>query len=92
MRTSRRPAEWAEGSAWQADLLAVLCAGGKRVGDKGYIVEPTIFADVKDDMDIAKCELPLGWCGHYVKRVCQASLSIWLQTLRVPADTRSLGR
>jgi acyl-CoA reductase-like NAD-dependent aldehyde dehydrogenase len=33
------------------------CAGGKRVGDKGYIVEPTIFADVKDDMDIAKYEI-----------------------------------
>lgn len=37
-----------------------LCrAGGKRVGDKGYIVEPTIFADVKDDMDIAKYEMSL---------------------------------
>ena len=58
---------------WHACVLAIsectsqpsdnsvkLCrAGGKRVGDKGYIVEPTIFADVKDDMDIAKCEMSL---------------------------------
>lgn len=27
------------------------------MGDKGYVVEPTIFADVKDDMDIAKYEM-----------------------------------
>lgn len=24
-----------------------LIAGGKRVGDKGYFIEPTVFADVK---------------------------------------------
>ena len=28
--------------------------GGKRVGDKGYFIEPTMFADVKDDMTIAQ--------------------------------------
>ena len=31
--------------------------GGKRVGDRGYFIEPTVFADVKDDMKIAKEEI-----------------------------------
>jgi aldehyde dehydrogenase (NAD+) len=31
--------------------------GGKRVGDRGYFIEPTVFADVKDDMKIAKDEI-----------------------------------
>lgn len=31
--------------------------GGKRVGDKGYFIEPTVFADVKDDMKIAQEEI-----------------------------------
>ncbi|XP_073969316.1 aldehyde dehydrogenase, mitochondrial-like isoform X2 [Rhodnius prolixus] len=36
---------------------ACLVTGGKRVGDKGFFVEPTIFADVKDDMSIARDEI-----------------------------------
>jgi len=36
---------------------ATLICGGNRIGDKGYFVEPTIFADVKDDMKIAKEEI-----------------------------------
>lgn len=36
---------------------AKLLAGGKRHGDKGYFVEPTIFDNVKDDMAIAKDEI-----------------------------------
>jgi len=36
---------------------AKLATGGKRVGDKGYYVEPTVFADVNDDMRIAKEEI-----------------------------------
>ncbi|XP_073969317.1 aldehyde dehydrogenase, mitochondrial-like [Rhodnius prolixus] len=36
---------------------ACLVTGGKRVGDKGFFVEPTIFADVKDDMIIAREEI-----------------------------------
>jgi len=36
---------------------ANLVAGGSRVGDKGYFVEPTVFADVEDDMTIAKEEI-----------------------------------
>src|SRR5215208_480456 len=33
--------------------------GGKRHGDRGYYIEPTLFVDVKDDMAIAKDEI----CG-----------------------------
>jgi aldehyde dehydrogenase (NAD+) len=36
---------------------ATLACGGKRVGDRGYFVEPTVFADVQDDMKIAKEEI-----------------------------------
>ena len=36
---------------------AKVVAGGKRVGNKGYFVEPTIFDNVKDDMAIAKDEI-----------------------------------
>lgn len=32
-------------------------AGGNRIGDKGYFVKPTVFADVKDNMKIAKEEV-----------------------------------
>ena len=36
---------------------AQLLTGGKRVGTKGYFVEPTVFAGVTDDMTIAKEEI-----------------------------------
>src|SRR5437763_10293588 len=36
---------------------AKLLTGGKRVGSRGYFVEPTVFADVRDDMKIAKDEI-----------------------------------
>ncbi|CAF0998209.1 unnamed protein product [Rotaria sp. Silwood1] len=36
---------------------AKLQCGGERVGDKGYFIQPTIFADVKDDMKIAREEI-----------------------------------
>jgi aldehyde dehydrogenase (NAD+) len=36
---------------------AKLLTGGKRVGNKGFFVEPTIFDNVKDDMAIAKDEI-----------------------------------
>ncbi|CAN6455850.1 unnamed protein product [Victoria cruziana] len=36
---------------------ATLLTGGKACGDVGYYIEPTIFADVKDDMIIAKEEI-----------------------------------
>eukprot|EP00198_Chlamydomonas_reinhardtii_P001619 XP_001690955.1 aldehyde dehydrogenase [Chlamydomonas reinhardtii] len=36
---------------------AKLMTGGGRKGDRGYYVEPTVFADVKDDMKIAREEI-----------------------------------
>ena len=35
---------------------SLLCGGG-RVGDRGYFIEPTVFADVRDDMKIAQEEI-----------------------------------
>ncbi|VDK59844.1 unnamed protein product [Anisakis simplex] len=36
---------------------AILVTGGKRHGDKGYFIEPTIFAGVRDQMTIAQEEI-----------------------------------
>ncbi|QNI34484.1 aldehyde dehydrogenase family protein [Alloacidobacterium dinghuense] len=36
---------------------ATLACGGKRVGNLGYFVEPTVFADVHDNMKIAREEI-----------------------------------
>ena len=36
---------------------ARLMCGGERVGERGYFVAPTVFADVKDDMKIAQEEI-----------------------------------
>lgn len=36
---------------------AKLLVGGKRQGDKGFFVQPTVFADVKDDHKIAREEV-----------------------------------
>ena len=36
---------------------ARLVTGGKRHGNCGYFIQPTIFADVKDEMKIAKEEI-----------------------------------
>ena len=33
---------------------AKLAHGGKRIGEKGFFIEPTIFTDVTDEMTIAK--------------------------------------
>lgn len=38
---------------------AKLVAGGNKMGDKGYFIEPTVFADVKDEMKIAQEEVNL---------------------------------
>jgi len=32
-------------------------SGGKRFGDRGYFIEPTLFGEVRDDMAIAKDEI-----------------------------------
>ena len=36
---------------------AKLLAGGNRVGNRGYFIEPTVFDDVKDEMKIAREEI-----------------------------------
>jgi aldehyde dehydrogenase (NAD+) len=36
---------------------ASLLCGGNRIGQRGYFVEPTVFADVQDDMKIAQEEI-----------------------------------
>jgi aldehyde dehydrogenase (NAD+) len=36
---------------------ARLVAGGERAGDRGYFVQPTVFADVRDNMKIAEEEI-----------------------------------
>ena len=36
---------------------AELLTGGNRLGDKGNFIEPTVFADVKDEMKIAREEI-----------------------------------
>lgn len=37
---------------------AKLIVGGNRHGDKGYFVQPTVFANVEDHHTIAKEEVP----------------------------------
>jgi aldehyde dehydrogenase (NAD+) len=39
------------------DQGAKLVCGGDRVGDRGYFIEPTVFADVQDEMKIAREEI-----------------------------------
>ena len=39
------------------DEGAKLVCGGERVGDRGYFVQPTVFADVQDGMKIAREEI-----------------------------------
>jgi aldehyde dehydrogenase (NAD+) len=36
---------------------AKMVCGGDRVGDRGYFVQPTVFADVRDEMKIAREEI-----------------------------------
>jgi aldehyde dehydrogenase (NAD+) len=40
----------------QREGAKLLCGGG-RVGDRGYFIEPTVFADVQDQMKIAQEEI-----------------------------------
>jgi aldehyde dehydrogenase (NAD+) len=36
---------------------ATLACGGERVGDRGYFIQPTVFAGVEDEMQIAREEI-----------------------------------
>lgn len=44
---------------------AKLVSGGTRVGDKGYYVAPTVFANVTDDMTIAREEVANMMCPDH---------------------------
>lgn len=45
---------------------AKLQCGGKRHGDKGFFLQPTVFSDVTEDMCIGKDEVGInvGTMGH----------------------------
>lgn len=45
---------------------ARLVAGGAREGDKGYFVQPTVFADVEDNMTIAREEVYFLGSSNYL--------------------------
>ena len=49
---------------------AKLMCGGKRIGDKGYFVEPTVFADVDASMRIAQEEVLMLVCSDVVYNNC----------------------
>lgn len=36
---------------------AKLVHGGQRIGERGYFIQPTVFADCQEDMQIAKEEV-----------------------------------
>lgn len=47
---------------------ARLVAGGAREGDKGFFVQPTVFADVNDNMTIAREEVKF-WTQIIMKEI-----------------------
>lgn len=54
---------------------AKLVAGGKRYdGLPGYFVEPTVFADVKDDMTIAREEVSILFNVNFTELITMALL------------------
>jgi aldehyde dehydrogenase (NAD+) len=52
---------------------AKLVAGGNRVGNKGYFIEATVFADVQDNMRIAQEEI----FGPVMSILKFKDLSLW---------------
>ena len=68
-------------------VATIVAAGGKRIGDKGYFIEPTVFANVKDDMKIAQvvvCAVPP---LHFVVQLPSSKLT----KLDPSSETRSQG-
>ena len=49
---------------------ADLTCGGQRIGNEGYFIQPTVFANVTDDMKIAKEEVCIFSC-----KICAESIT-----------------
>lgn len=49
---------------------AKLCAGGKRFESDGYFIRPTVFADVQDEMRIAREEVSYSIIYSLFQLVC----------------------
>lgn len=56
---------------------AKMCHGGARVGEKGYFIEPTVFADVKDHMRIAEEEVSMALNFHCNLMYCDLLMPIF---------------
>lgn len=75
---------------------AKLVAGGGRGSDTGYFVQPTVFSDVKDHMDIATTEVwehgPIHYCKRKdVKFQNSKSLVLWFTRILLWAHEILLG-
>lgn len=62
---------------------AKLSCGGKRVGDKGFFIEPTVFSDVTDDMRIATEEVSSAILitNLDASRICHELSTLTLQSM-----------
>jgi aldehyde dehydrogenase (NAD+) len=73
---------------------AALACGGRRIGTRGYFVEPTVFADVRDEMKIAREEIfgpvmsviPFGDLDDVVRRANHSiyglAAGVWTRDIR----------